>query len=232
MKKNKLRELTPVDFGITYKGRSLKEFNDYFQSDISNHASKTFREYLTIYAAALGFGGAAFCGALLRSAGTTERIMLLILPCFAAAVLLVSFFVRDNFLRTQTVSNAGVFSAGLMMQTFACAGISGRWVLYVMLLLLTAIGIAAGMRSWAEVRIRALAKRKGKAGTDRSLTKSVAGLVAVSVVPVIRGLSDEKGVPDVMMVVVSVIASAMFGFIVGLGINNMRYYCAVLKKKR
>ena len=231
MKKNKRKELTPADFGISFKGKSLKEFNDFFIKEIVSTSSKTFREYLPIYAAAFGFDGAALCGAFFRSSDTTERILLLVLPLFVAAVLLVSFFIKDSFIRTQTVSNAGVYSVGLMMQTFACAGIKGRWVLYVLLLLLTVISLAAGVRSWAKIRLRALAKSKGRTDPDLSLTKSITVLISVSAVPLIRGLSGSRGVLDVLMVVVSVISCALFGFIPGVGINNVRYYCAAIKKK-
>lgn len=231
MKRNRHRELAPTDFGITYKGKSLNEFNRVFAEDVVDHASKTFREYLTIYAAAFGFDSAAIGAAAFRSSGTTERVLLLVMPCLAAMILLASFFMRDNFIRTQTISNAGVYSAGLMMQTFACAGIKGRWVLYVLLLLLSAVSAMAGMRSWAKIRLRALAKSKGKADSDHSLTRTIAVLISVSVVPVIRGLSDAKGVLDVLMVIVSVIACALFSCMAGFGINNMRYYCAIIKKK-
>ena len=208
MKKNKHREMTPADFGITYKGRSLKEFNRFFVGEVVGQASESFRGYLPIYAASFGFDCAAIAAAVFRSSDVTERVLLLPLPGLAAVVLLASFFMRDNFLRTQTVSNAGAWSVGLMMQTFACAGIKGRWVLYVLLFLLTVSGMIAGARSWAVIRLRGLKKSKGRTNPDHSLTKSIAVLISISAVPLIRGLSGSTGVLDALMVVISVISCA------------------------
>ena len=73
MKKNKRKELTPADFGISFKGKSLKEFNDFFIKEIVSTSSKTFREYLPIYAAAFG-SIAAGDAAILSAVADGEKV--------------------------------------------------------------------------------------------------------------------------------------------------------------
>jgi len=232
MNRNKHRALTPAAFGITYKGRTLKEFNDWYVEELGCGSSQTFRQYLPIYAGSLGFAGAAAAAAALRSSDAAERALLLVLPCVLAAVIIASIFIKDNFIRTQTVSDAGVLSVSLMFRTFVCAGIKGRWVLYVMLLLLTLICIAAGMRGWARHHLRAQAKSKGGTVRDLSQTRSIVSLISIGVIPIIRGLRDARGVLDALMIAVSVFLCITLGLIAGLGINNIRYYRSVIKENR
>lgn len=228
----KLFPKTSEDFGIPYSGDELKTFNKRFSeyfTKLDNDASPFKRFMLCL----LGLAALAACVliACKNALNIFTAVIMIFLPAIPFFTFVYAFFVKNAALKMR-IRNCSAACLCLCIIPVGVAALTEAILFnYLLFAICMVVGLPIGVYSWSRRTIKNMAVSEEKAKAEGKLTFAIGAAAAVAVVPVIRALSDQKDVMYIILVFSTSVLCALIGWVMGLGIENIRYYRFLKKFK-
>lgn len=228
----KLFPKTSEDFGIPYSGDELKIFNKRYSESFSrqDNDTSTFKKLLLWL---LGFAVLGVC--VLISCKNAPNILTMVvmiaLPVIPAVAFISAFFEKNAALKLRIQNCSAAFMLFCIIPIGVAALTEAILFYYLLFAACMAIGVLIGLNSWSKKVMKNLAVSDEKVKAGGKLAASIGAAAAVAVVPVVRALSDQKDVMYIILVFSTSVLCALIGWVMGIGIENIRYYRFLKKFK-